>query len=207
MGLFLKFINNTRKPSGILGKIMIVCMNKGHTKMADWGMKHFPQNSFHKLLDIGCGGGRNAFTLLKKYDYAHLTAVDYSPLCVEKTRQNNQRFIREKRCEVLEANVLHLPFSDESFEMVTAFETIYFWPGLEQCFQEVYRVLIDEGCFCIVSESDGEDAESQKYEKIIEGMHNYTLTQIKETLIKAGFKNVDCFHHERKPWITVVAIK
>ena len=69
MGLFLKFINNTRKPSGILGKIMIVCMNKGHTKMADWGMKHFPQNSFHKLLDIGCGGGRNAFTLLKKYDY------------------------------------------------------------------------------------------------------------------------------------------
>ena len=46
MGLFLKFINNTRKPSGILGKIMIYSMNKGHAKMADWGIKHFPKIQF-----------------------------------------------------------------------------------------------------------------------------------------------------------------
>ena len=105
MGLFLKFINNTRKPSGILGKIMIYSMNKGHAKMADWGIKHFPKIQFQNLLDIGCGGGRNALTLLKKYDCTHLTAVDYSPLCVEKTRQYNQQFIKEKRCDVLEANV------------------------------------------------------------------------------------------------------
>lgn len=207
MGLFLKFINNTRKPSGILGKIMIYSMNKGHAKMADWGIKHFPKIQFQNLLDIGCGGGRNALTLLKKYDCAHLTAVDYSPLCVEKTRQYNQQFIKEKRCDVLEANVQTLPFSSDSFEMVTAFETIYFWPGLEDCFKEVYRVLSHEGYFCIVSESDGEDAESQKYEKIIDGMHNYTLIQIKETLKKVGFKTIDCFHHEVKPWIAVIARK
>ena len=91
--------------------------------------------------------------------------------------------------------------------MATAFETIYFWLGLEDCFKEVYRVLSHEGYFCIVSESDGEDAESQKYEKIIDGMHNYTLIQIKETLKKVGFKTIDCFHHEVKPWITVIARK
>ena len=40
MGLFRKFINQTRKPEGILGKMMVNGMNSGHAKMADWGMSH-----------------------------------------------------------------------------------------------------------------------------------------------------------------------
>ena len=27
------------------------------------------------------------------------------------------------------------------YELATAFETIYFWPGLEKCFAEVARIL------------------------------------------------------------------
>jgi trans-aconitate methyltransferase len=55
MGLFRKFVNNTRKPEGLLGSIMI------------WGMNHFPQMDPKTIIDIGCGGGRNASELLKKY--------------------------------------------------------------------------------------------------------------------------------------------
>ena len=40
MGIFLKFINQTRKPKGFLGKMMVNGMNKGgHVKLANWGMK------------------------------------------------------------------------------------------------------------------------------------------------------------------------
>ena len=38
MGLFLKCINQTRKPEGTLGKLMLKGMNFGHAKTADWGM-------------------------------------------------------------------------------------------------------------------------------------------------------------------------
>lgn len=40
MGLFKKYVGQTRKPEGFLGKMMIKGMNFGHVKMADWGMDH-----------------------------------------------------------------------------------------------------------------------------------------------------------------------
>ena len=36
-------------------------------------------------------------------------------------------------------------FAGDWFDAVTAFETVYFWPDLPQCFREVYRVLKDDG--------------------------------------------------------------
>ena len=40
-----------------------------------------------------------------------------------------------------QASVAELPFEAEQFDVVTAFETVYFWPELAQNFREVYRVL------------------------------------------------------------------
>ena len=39
-----------------------------------------------------------------------------------------------------------------SFDVVTAFETIYFWPDIEHCFNEVKKVLKPGGQFVIVNE-------------------------------------------------------
>ncbi len=35
MGLFKNFVNQTRKPEGVLGKMMVRGMNSGHVKQAD----------------------------------------------------------------------------------------------------------------------------------------------------------------------------
>ncbi|MDY6345184.1 MAG: class I SAM-dependent methyltransferase [Succiniclasticum sp.] len=207
MGLFRKFVNNTRKPEGLLGSIMIWGMNVGHARMAKWGMNHFPQMDPKTILDIGCGGGRNASELLKKYQNATLTAIDYSPLSVAKTKAYNRKLMEQKRCIVQEANVVSLPFENGAFDLATAFETIYFWTDLPRCFIEIRRILKNGGYFCIVSESDGTDIEGQKYEKIIEGMKNYTVPQIMDTLYATGFGSVRSFHHETKPWIIVIAEK
>ena len=59
----------------------------------------------------------------------------------------------------------------------------------------------------IVNESDGEDAASQKFEKIIDGMKTYTDKQIEEALKEAGFSKVEADHHKSHPWLTVVAEK
>lgn len=36
MGLFKNYVSQTRKPEGVLGKMMLKGMNSGHAKMADW---------------------------------------------------------------------------------------------------------------------------------------------------------------------------
>ena len=59
----------------------------------------------------------------------------------------------------------------------------------------------------IVNESDGTDANSLKFEKIIEGMKCYTVAEIEQALLENGFSAVQTDHHDSKPWITVLARK
>ncbi len=84
MGILKSFFNQTRKPEGKLGKVMLSSMNSGHAKLADWGFTHLPPIYPDQIVELGCGAGRNAGELLRKYPTAHLTAIDYSELSVEK---------------------------------------------------------------------------------------------------------------------------
>jgi len=111
------------------------------------------------------------------------------------------------RCMVQKGDVSALDLPDEHYDLATAFETIYFWPGLEKCFSEVAKVLKTGGRFLIVCESDGTDETGLKYEKIIEGMKCHTIPEIEAALKSAGFSSVKSDHHKEKPWITVLATK
>ena len=201
------YVSQTRKPEGFLGKLMLSGMNAGHAKMADWGMENLPASPPERIVDLGCGGGRNLAVLLEKYPAAQVTGVDYSPLSVEKARTVNQAAVDTGRCTVVEGSVSSLPMEPGSCDLATAFETIYFWPGLADCFAEVHRILKSGGTFLIVNESDGTDAASLKFEKIIEGMKTYTVERIQEALQSAGFTQIHAVHHEAKPWIAVTAKK
>lgn len=207
MGLFKDFVSQTRKPEGALGKLMLSSMNTGHAKMADWGFSHLGDLAPEKAVDLGCGAGRNVGELLKRYPGAHVTGLDYSALSVEKSEDYNKAMIAAGRCEVLQGDVSDLKFPADSFDLATAFETIYFWPGLEKCFAQVARVLRPGGSFLICNESDGRDAAGLKFETIIDGMKNHTVEEIKAALKAAGFSDVKSDHHASKPWITVLARK
>ncbi len=207
MGLFRDYINQTRKPEGFLGKMMIKGMNSGHARMADWGLAHLKTIYPETMLDIGCGGGRNAAALMKKYPDATMTAVDYSPLSVTQASEYNKEAITKEKCVVKQGDASALDFDEETFDLATAFETVYFWPGITHCFSEVARVLRPGGLFMIVNESDGMDAGSKKFEEMIDGMKIYTAEELESALRDAGFSKVKTDHHKKRPWITVLAVK
>ena len=207
MGLFESFVGQTRKPEGFLGKIMLSGMNSGHAKLADWGLSHLPAAVPLKAVDLGCGGGRNAAQLLKKYPEAHVTAIDYSDLSVKKAKGYNKAMIAAGRCDVRQGDVSDLQLPRGTFDLATAFETVYFWPGLEKCFAQVAGILKSGGYFMICNESDGTDPASRRFEKIIDGMKTYTAEEIEAALKAAGFSYARSFHHRSRPWITVLAKK
>lgn len=207
MGLFKNYVSQTRKPEGFLGKMMVNGMNGGHAKMADWGMAYLKTIEPEEIVDIGCGGGRNAGALLVKYPVAHVTAIDYSEVSVSKATTYNAEAIKQGRCEVRQGDVSALMLPEEKYELATAFETIYFWPGLKKCFTQVAKVLKPGGVFMIVNESDGMDETGLKFEKIIDGMKCHTAEEIEEALKSAGFSKVKSTHHSKKPWICVIAKK
>ena len=207
MGIMKKFFNQTRKPEGTLGKLMLSSMNSGHAKMADWGFSHLPQLTPDRIVELGCGAGRNAGELLKRYPKAHVTAIDYSALSVEKAREYNREGITAGRCIIQQGDVSELQLPPESFDLATAFETVYFWPGIENCFAQVAKVLKPGAYFLICNESDGLDATGKKFEKIIDGMKVYKAEELEAALRKAGFTEVSTDHYGSKPWITVLARK
>lgn len=115
-------------------------MNRAHAEVADWGMQYLPQTGIAEIAELGCGGGRNVRALLQRYPTAKVTALDYSEISVEKTGRVNRREIQKGRCRVVQGDVSKSPFGDARFDLVTAFETVYFWPGPTESFREVYRI-------------------------------------------------------------------
>ena len=207
MGLLKQFFSQTRKPEGFLGKLMLSTMNSGHAQLADWGMGYLPKIAVEQAVDLGCGGGRNAGELLKKYPNAQVTAVDYADLSVKKAAAYNRTMIEAGRCTVMQGDVSALPFRDGTFDLATAFETVYFWPGPVKSFSEVCRILKPGGWFLIVNESDGMDKTGKQFETIIDGMHTYTAEELEAALQAAGFAQVKTAHHPQKPWLAILATK
>ena len=151
-------------------------------------------------LDIGCGGGANIRKLLEKSPYGRVVGIDYSEISVEKSRKINKAGIESKRCEILQGDVMKLPFRDKTFDVITAFETIYFWPDISEAFKKVYKILKIGGTFLICNESNGENPKDEKWTKIIQGMKIYNSEQIEKSLENAGLRDVKV-DKTKKGWI------
>lgn len=101
----MSFFENTRKPVGLGGKLMVAMMNLGHSPVARWGLRFLRLAPNAKVLDCGCGGGANIKRLLKKCPYGVVKGIDYSPVSVEKARKLNRTALQEGRCAVLQGSV------------------------------------------------------------------------------------------------------
>lgn len=198
----MSFFENTRRPEGFGGKLMVSMMNLGHAALAEWGLQHLAVPEGAAVLDCGCGGGANIKKLLEKAAQGSVKGIDYSEVSAEKSRSLNALAISAGRCEIMQANVAQLPFEDNSFDLVTAFETVYFWPELPACFREVGRVLRPGGTFFICNEC-GED---NKWTDIVSGMKIYTADELTQVLTKAGFTDI-VMHKNDKGWLCATARK
>lgn len=208
MGILSKFFSNTRKPEGFFGRMMVNGMNGGgHARLAEWGLSHLTFTADANVLDVGCGGGANVARLLKRCPQGTVTGIDYSPVSVKKSTEVNAAAIAAGRCRVLEGSAAALPFEDSVFDLVTAFETVYFWPDIEECFRGVRRTLKEGGRFAIVNEDDGLTGKNEKWEKMIDGMHTYTPDELRTHLANAGFRDIAVHGDDQHHWLAVVATK
>ena len=207
MGLLRKFFSNTGKPEGVMGRIVVAMMNRGHAGIAAWGFTHLSFRGDEDVLDCGCGGGANLAQLLRLLPKGRVTGLDYSPISVENAREVNRAAIDAGRCTVVQGNVLELPFESSSFDAVTAFETVYFWPELVRCFAEIHRVLKPGGVFMITNEATGRTKSHEKWLKIVDGMSVYTGEELEALLIDAGFAQVEIDEDRKADRLSVRAYR
>ena len=172
-----------------------------------WAMKDYEFPSDASIADIGCGGGANVARFLAMSPDFKVTGIDISPVAVDKAYNVNFEAIEQGRCKIVGGNAKSLPLAKETFDLVTAFETVYYWPDFGECVDEIFRVLKHEGTCVIANETDGHDPEGAKWEKRILYMHIYTIDELKLFLSAAGFTDITSRHDEERHYICVTARK
>jgi SAM-dependent methyltransferase len=188
-----ELIINARKPVGELGDKLLDRMNESHESLAQWGVSHLDISKDDVILDIGCGGGVNVERFLQMTENK-VYGLDYSEIAVKKSTKLNQDAIDEGRCEVIQGSVSELPFEDNTFDIVTGFETVYFWPDFVNDCKEVRRVLKDDGIMFICNEAIP-DEEDERQKELIDllDMKIFSEDEFDEYLREAGFSDIICF--------------
>ena len=190
------FFKNMGNPQGKLGNIQLKSMNKEHTPVSLWGLKHLDISPDDIILDVGCGGGMNINRMAKEAKKVY--GVDYSVESVNLSKEVNQNLIAQGRVEIHEGNVLDLPFEDDTFDIVTAFETVYFWPDIIRSFGEVKRVLKPGGMFLIGCESNGADNLIMKLSEKLMNMTVYDDIELCEFLAQNDFNEIKAYLRDGK---------
>lgn len=172
------------KPSGFWGSVLLNSMNKTHAKLITWGLSHLEIGKNDTVLDIGCGGGLAVSLMAQKSGDVY--GVDYSHTAVKKAAKKNKQAIRQGRVHIQWGDVQKLPFEDNTFDVVTAFETIYFWPDIAQNFKEVLRVVKPGGAFMPVFQA-GDKEKELELEQTVPHMKIRGPAEVGQLLGDAGF--------------------
>jgi SAM-dependent methyltransferase len=102
--------------------------------------EHWKTKNFKDFLDMGCGFGRNAIFMAKKgYD---VWAFDLSEHSTKMTKEKaEEQNVKLKEIKV--ADMLSLPYEDESFDCILAFNVISHTDkkGFNKILSEIKRVL------------------------------------------------------------------
>lgn len=188
MGMFSKFWNTNARPTGWIGRLALRMMNLSHTPMALWNLSLIDFKPDWTVLDVGCGGGKNIARMLKRCPEGKVYGIDYSEESVAMSRKQNGKLLGS-RCFIEQGNVLSLPYEDNKFDLVTAYETVFFWPDLSKAFSEVYRVLKPEGLFTF-SYGLSDSAAMRYWTKEIDAMNILPVEDIERFLTSAGFTDI-----------------
>src|SRR6516225_8279697 len=198
-------ISQCQRPRGWLGRLVLWNMNSRHSKLTDWGLGHIRIEKHYMILDVGCGGGRTLSKLAEAATQGKVYGIDYSEESVAASKRTNARWIDMERVEVRHGSVSELPFRDETFDLVTAVETHFWWPNLPTDIREIFRVLKPSGKLIVIAEIyKGAHTTVAKLADEYATRTGMTLLDVGEhrTLFaKAGYSEVEVIEERDKGWI------
>ena len=147
MLLFSRLIQQSKNTSGFLGKRMMKLWNRAYLSMFVWAIRHLDRTFYPVILDVGVGNGRSTILLKETFPQSTVTGIDISDTAITQAKQIEMANLNFERRDVRETG-----FSDESFDLITAFQTHFHWQDLEASFMELRRILKSDGMLLLACE-------------------------------------------------------
>lgn len=198
MALLQRLIEQAKKPNGFVGSVMLRIMNVAHSGMNTWLIKHSEVCDGDIVLDIGCGGGKTLQTLSKMNPGGKIYGIDFSEQAIKDSIKINKMDVANGKVIVKQASVSNIPYTDQFFDTITAFQTHYFWPDLANDVKEVFRVLKHGGKFIIMSELYKINYHMKAYK---------TTSEIEQLFESVGFQKIQIIQNARKRCLCIIGMK
>lgn len=112
-----------------------------------------------KLLDIGCGTG--FFISLASKSGAEIIGFDATEQFIEEAKRRNPS------SQFLIGEMEELPFADNTFDVVTGFNSFQYAANVKNALTEAKRVLKDKGKLVVMIWGNKEDCEAASYLKVV----------------------------------------
>jgi len=97
------------------------------------------------LLEISCGTGAHIMEILASKSGSVVWGVEDKPDNLLAAFSLNQFAIRSNRCQIVDADLAHLPFSDGMFAVVYSVNQFHTWTNRWETLREARRVLTPGG--------------------------------------------------------------
>jgi len=209
MSIVNRLLNQCKRPSGAFGRVIARGMNRAHSPLTTWALGHIEVAAGASALDVGCGGGKTIDRLAKMASDGWVAGLDYSEESVLVSRRKNAKHIHEGRVEICHASVSSIPYEDDTFDLVTAVETFYFWPTPASDLAEVRRVLKPGGDLliaCTMYKGGKYDKRNRRFVDEID-MTYLTVDELHELLAGNGFDQIQVIVDYDRGWICATARK
>lgn len=110
-----------------------------------WMLEVLPLEKGMKILDVGCGAGKQCFSYLAQLDgKATITGGDVSDELLKKAEDENAKLGNRVTFQELDFNK-PFPFEDETYDLVSCSFAIYYAEDIPFTIKEMHRVLKSGG--------------------------------------------------------------
>lgn len=179
--------NQFRKPSGLLGKVVSLLMQKGNRAAYDLLIPALDIKPGDKIFEIGYGHGLGVEFVLSHYSCS-MSGVDFSKTMFKEASRRNRKFIEEKKAELHYGDFLNYDMQKGAFDKIFCINVTYFWENLDIPFSKIMEGLKKGGLFCICM-AHPDDLEKLKFAK--KGIFNkHSIEHVTEKLKDIGFVDI-----------------
>lgn len=201
------FWRQSSKPSGWFGRFWgNIRMVRDNGYAAKWTVALLNIQPESRVLEVGFGSGVGIRYASEQANQGFVSGIDHSKEMVQSARQRNAAAVKAGRVELKHGDVSTLPYSDESFDMAFAIQSIFFWREPVDCLIELRRVLKTGGALAITLKPK---------DKMNKGLPPefgtlYDSEQVVSMLTVAGFRNVrveHCPKPDKYPGDCIIGVK
>lgn len=185
-----------RRPRGVFGDELISrVLNRVNRRVVELSLDDLDVRPGMRALDVGFGGGYELALLCERVKPGEVVGVDFSQDVVARARRRFIAALSEGHLDLRVADVVSMPFPDQTFERALAANTVYFWSDPVAAFRELRRVLTEGGRLVVSmrTRTKMEDLPFTRY-----GYTLYEPHEIERMATRAGFSRVAVRHVDQE---------